>query len=31
MNLHALILGASNSGVTGATVIGGHDNTVQGN
>ena len=31
VNLHALILGASNSGVTGATVIGGHDNKVQGN
>ena len=31
VNLHALILGASNSGVTGATVIGGHDNEVQGN
>ena len=31
VNLHALILGASNSGVTGATVIWGHDNKVQGN
>ena len=31
VNLHALILGASNSGAIGATVIGGHDNKVQGN
>lgn len=31
VNLHALILGASNSGANGATVIGGHDNKVQGN
>ena len=30
VNLHALILGASNTGVAGATVIGGHDNKVQG-
>ena len=31
VNLHALILGASNSGVNAATVIWGHDNKVQGN
>lgn len=31
VNLHALILGSSNSGAAGATVIGGHDNKVQGN
>lgn len=30
VNLHALILGSSNSGAIGATVIGGHDNKVQG-
>ena len=30
VNLHALILGSSNTGVAGATVIGGHDNKVQG-